>query len=382
MVPGRRQLAAQHGVALTTLERAVATLTDEGLLRTEDRRGTFVTQPDGSGGHAASGVQSGARPDGSSGHAAFRVQSGAWPGGDPLVATVGIVVGLVPYPARRTYESQWPVQVLEACEHQLACEPGVTMRVLNVVTPGPTHRPLPEAVDQLLSEGVDAVIVIGERVEPAFVARHAGMAIPLVFAAYDRAAHPFPQVYADDVAAGQLAAGHLLERGYRRLAYFRPFAADWATERLEGIRSVLGAGAEASPLKVLPAEPEAALELAPGQRAAAYRHARRELADPGWLHGTGVIASNDAMAEGFVEAVQELGLTAGRDYAIVGFDDRARETGLTSLRPPLTELGEEVAHLALRMLRGGAAPTRIALRHRLIARSSTAPRVAGSAQKE
>jgi len=43
MIPGRQQLAKQHGVALGTVERAVTTLITEGLLHAADRRGTFVT---------------------------------------------------------------------------------------------------------------------------------------------------------------------------------------------------------------------------------------------------------------------------------------------------------------------------------------------------
>ena len=42
MLPGRRDLAKQYGVSTLTVERAVDGLVREGMLRSDDRRGTFV----------------------------------------------------------------------------------------------------------------------------------------------------------------------------------------------------------------------------------------------------------------------------------------------------------------------------------------------------
>jgi LacI family transcriptional regulator len=363
MLPGRRQLSAQYGVALTTVERAVGALMSEGLLRAEDRRGTFVAATTDRASH------SGSRRAGQS-------VSG------PLVATVGIVANVLPYEGGEGYERQWPVQVLHGCEGRLASEPGLTMRFLNTVSSGEPDRPLTDALDQLLDESVDAVIVIGANVPSNLVARFASTRVPLVFAAYDRAEHPFPQVYVDDVAAGALAARHLLERGYPRLLYFQPLAVDWSAERLAGVEAVIGKTADPSGLRVLPVDPDDSVGLAPDQRAAAHRRAREVLGAADWAKGTGVIAPNDAMAEGFMEAAQEQGLEAGEDYGILGFDDWGRDCGLTSLRPPLRELGEEAAGMTMRLLRGESAPVRIALQHRLIARSSTAPWVSENQQEE
>jgi DNA-binding LacI/PurR family transcriptional regulator len=355
MLPGRQQLARQQGVALGTLERAIAALIFEGLLRVEDRRGTFVVA---------------APPITSPANAKF--QSAASRDGEPLVATIGIAATVAPYSGGEDYESQWPIQVLHGCEHRLASDTGLTMRFLNTVRPGQPDLPVAEAVTRLLDEGVDAVIAIGLAVPPGFAAQFASTRIPLVFAAYDRAEHPFPQVYVDDIAAGAMAARHLLERGYRHLLYFQPFTAGWTTERLVGVQAVLGNAEGESALRVLPAAPTGLPSHSHEQRTIA-RQCAPSVLDAVREGGTGVIATNDAVAEGFMEAARERGLEAGRDYGLVGFDDRARDHGVTSLRPPLSELGGEAAGLALRLLRGASAPTRIALQHRLMARSSTAP---------
>jgi DNA-binding transcriptional regulator YhcF (GntR family) len=42
-VPSLTQLAAEHGVALNTVQRAFRVLKDEGLIYTKPGRGTFVT---------------------------------------------------------------------------------------------------------------------------------------------------------------------------------------------------------------------------------------------------------------------------------------------------------------------------------------------------
>lgn len=357
LLPGRRALAAEYDVAGSTLERAIAVLNAEGLISISDRRGTFVSElPD------LDRPITRAVPPPAAGPRAGR-------DAQPLIGTIGIVAGVQSYSGPEESASQWPLQILHGCEHRLAGEAGLTMRFVNTHLAHDPDFASEEDVQQLLDAGAAAIILVGLRPSAAFTARFAGARAPLVFAEYDLCDHPFPQVYADDVAAGALAARHLLERGYRRLLYFQPFAADFVAERLAGVRSALGASADSAALRVLPAEAEA-LEHRHDQAGMARRRGREAL-DAGWEPGTGVIAPNDTSAVGFIHAARKRGLEPGRDYGIVGFDDRHRDYGLTSLRPPLRELGEEAAGLAIRLLRGEPAPARIALHHRLIAREST-----------
>ncbi len=355
LLPGRRDLAVHYGVAGSTLERAIAVLSAEGLLSISDRRGTFV---------AESLPETFSRSPETVPHTGRELRA--------LVATVGIVAEVRAYPNPQDYDSQWSLQILQGCEHRLAGEAGLSTRFLSTHNTGDSIIPREEAVQQLLDNGAAAVIVIGECPVPTFVTRFAGSLAPIVFAEYVLQEQPFPQVYADDVAAGALAARHLLERGYRRLLYFQPFIVDWGAERLAGIKSVLVDPDDPEALRVLPAEAEPLAGHERDQRILALRGAREAL-DAAGTPGLGVIAPNDSTAVGFIEAARERGLEPGRDYGIVGFDDRKREAGLTSLRPPLTELGEEAAGLVIRLLRGESAPVRIALSHRLIARGSTTP---------
>jgi len=358
MIPGRHALARRHGVPLCAVERAVATLIAQGFLRSEDRRGTFVTD--------AALPEVPARPS-----AAHVTPTAA----APLTATVGIVAAAYPYTNAEEYEMQWSIKILHGCEHRLAADPGLTARFLNLVDSSVPALPeaMEAAVARLMDERVEAIILIGlPPFSPEFVARHAATVIPIVFANFERADHPFPQVYIDNMSAGTAAARHLLMRGYTRLLYFLPFAATWSDERLAGIRAALGAdAADPARLRVLPDRPDPDPVKIRDQRDFAHQRARELLADGDWAAHTGVIAVNDYAAEGFARAAAERGLEAGRDYGLLGFDDRARELGLTSLRPPLDDLGREAAGLAVRLLRGESPPLRIALQDRVIARNSS-----------
>ncbi len=365
MIPGRRRLAEAHGVALTTLERAVTTLISEGLLRADDRRGTFVTN----GSAATPSGRQWPRPDASSGREA-------------LVATVGIVAAVVPYGAAAVYESQWPVQTLHGCEHRLATESGLTLRFINTVVAGRTDLPVAAAAGRLLAEAVDAAIFIQLVPSAALLRRLAAARVPVVLAGYDPLPTTVPHVCIDSLAGGALAARHLLERGYSKLVFFQPFTTEWTEQRLAGVKSCLAnLGRPPHVLRVVPSDPAVSVGQATDQQALSRERAMQELA-AGWEDGIGVIAPNDSVAVGFMEAAEAHGMVAGRDYGIVGFDDSARDRGLTSLRPPLAALGEEAARLVTHLLRGEDAPSRVALQHRLIARTSSLPAGCGRANAE
>ena len=296
----------------------------------------------------------------------------------PLLATVGILAAVAPYETPETTSMQWPAQILAGLEHGLSAERGLIQRFINLVSMGEeSFNPVP-AVKQLLSDGVESVVVIGcpDLDRALILCEEAG--VPLISLDYDRVPFPVPQVYVDNAAGGALAARHLRERGYGHLTYLRPFSVVWVEARLSGARAVTGLNG----MRVSPSEPtQGAPGLFEDQVKAGY-DAGRALMKAAFEPGTGVIAPNDSVALGFMRAAKERGLQPGKHYGIVGFDDRQREAHLTSLRPPLDQMGEEGARLVVRLLRGEASATRIALQHRLIARSSTAPVEAGAEEWE
>ena len=367
MLPGRHQLAKQHEVALTTLERAVTTLISEGVLRAEDGRGTFVVALTPA---SAATIPHAAPPPA----VAPRDRK-------PLVATVGIIAAIVPYDSPEMRAGQWPAQMLAACEQALSGERGLTQRFVSLVPEmGKIAIPCAQAAKQLIDDGVDALVVLGcsDLDDTLALAEAAG--VPLVCAEFDPLAVSVPQILIDNEAGGALAARHLRERGYGPFVYLRPFRSLWTESRLAGVRAALQDDA----VCVFPVE--SALLFDPSEQSSEQQSAGldagRALLLAGLEAGTGVIAPNDAVAMGFVEAARERGLEPGRDYGLVGFDDYCREAHLTSLRPPLAQLGREAADLAVRLLRGEEAPARVALRHQLIARESSAARGGGMVNSE
>ncbi len=357
MIPGRRDLAKEFGVALTTVERGVITLISEGLLRADDRRGTFVTSSFGApkSEPALAPVAPTAR--------------------EPVVGTVGVIAPIVPYETASAHESQWPFQILEGCEHRFAAETGLTLRFVNTVVRGGTDLSVSEAANRLLAERVVATILIAHEPTPDVLAKFQSAGVPLILAVFDPVSVCVPQVYIDGVLGGAMAARHLIERGYRPLLYFQPFHTYWAEQRLAGVKSgIESLGMPPHILRVLPVDAGLQVGQADEQQRMARAGAEAAFESGAILQGAGVIAPNDSIAMGFMEAAAARGWKAGRDYGIIGFDDRARDHGLTSLRPPVVSLGEEAARLALGLLRAEDAPYRVALRHRLIARTSTEPR--------
>ena len=351
LIPGRRALAAEYSVAPATLERAAGMLIAEGLLSALDRRGTFVAQR-----------REPAPPTSEERPPVISSARGA------LQATVGIIAGVVPYGSPELLREQWPAQILAGLEHDLSAERGLTQRFLNLAHKGKEDLTPAQAAGQLLSDGVQAVVVIGHADLQEAIALCEAAGVPLISLEYDPVPFPVPQVYVDSAAGGTLAARHLRERGYHHLTFLRPFATVWTDARLSGARAVTGPDG----LRVFPVETTHPVPMVAAEQAKTGFTAGRALLEAGFEPGTGVIAPNDAVAVGFMRAATERGLVPGKDYGMVGFDDRHREAHLTSLRPPLDQMGEEGARLVVRLLRGEASATRVALQHRLIARSSTA----------
>lgn len=71
---------------------------------------------------------------------------------------------------------------------------------------------------------------------------------------------------------------------------------------------------------------------------------------------TAIIASNDVMAFGVMDAAKDAGLNIGRDISIIGFDDiyMASQTypSLTTVRQPLAEMGETALDMLVALLQG------------------------------
>ncbi|NYI03204.1 LacI family DNA-binding transcriptional regulator [Allostreptomyces psammosilenae] len=143
--------------------------------------------------------------------------------------------------------------------------------------------------------------------------------------------------------AGARALAHALaDRGYRDFAVLRgPDALLTATERLAGFCE----GLAARGLSV----PDAAVIPGPFTREGGHA-AALALLEAGPLPDC-VFAVNDVMALGALAAFREQGIAVPDDVALAGFDDiptlRDVAPALTTVRLPLTAMGQRAAALAL-----------------------------------
>ena len=69
---------------------------------------------------------------------------------------------------------------------------------------------------------------------------------------------------------------------------------------------------------------------------------------------TAVVAFNDFMAIGVMQAIQENGLRVGHDIAVTGFDDthlvQYLSPPLTSVRQPIWEIGQKIMGMIVDLL--------------------------------
>jgi LacI family transcriptional regulator len=149
-------------------------------------------------------------------------------------------------------------------------------------------------------------------------------------------------VVLDDDRAAQVAVGHLLELGHRRIAHVAgPVGADTARRRRDGYRKALrAAGVEPDPVLIEPADytPAGGAEAT----TALFATGRRP---------TAIFVANVASAIGVLTAVRQLGLSVPDDVSVVAVHDLPLADhlvpALTTVRMPLRRLGARAVELLL-----------------------------------
>ncbi|HEY3330052.1 MAG TPA: GntR family transcriptional regulator [Capsulimonadaceae bacterium] len=324
-LPSRRQLAKHFGVAVGTVQQAVAHLVDEGILVARSTSRTEVARNE---------------PLQDSNTDQIRHE---------IKAAVGIACDLKPleHPAANV----WRHAIVSAMEREL----GVIRRGAHFLNQYKYADKWPNCADaamELMRQGYqDIVLVLPDTRHsvPALIrwSRTAEARNSRTIVVCDRPLpYPLWSVYWDSASVGSEAAAHLLDIGCESLIYFSPASIDWVQSRCDSAREMAVA-------MDLPTA-NFAIHIGSGQMplgkddqiAAAYDAARDMAELP--LGRVGVIAANDHIALGLVTAWRERGLEPGRDYAIVAADDtvEARENDLTTFSVPLDSLGREAARLA------------------------------------
>lgn len=160
-----------------------------------------------------------------------------------------------------------------------------------------------------------------------------------------------PTIINDSFAVGRIAAEHLMERGYRRLAYYGPTDRFWSAERLRGVANMTG-----QTVQICPHSPSTLATEG-------WESHQRSLAS--WLLGLerpiGLVTANDIHGLRALDAATRAGLTIPEDVAVIGADDDAEMCDLSD--PPLSSVsfdservGFEAARLLDALIDGGSPP--------------------------
>jgi LacI family transcriptional regulator len=205
--------------------------------------------------------------------------------------------------------------------------------------------PRAEAAVRAMRGRVDGLLVMAPHLDRATLERALPSATPVVLinARPDVASHA--NLRLDNASGVEAVVSHFLSIGRTRVAHIcGPAENHDAQERLAAFREAMARSA-----------PDRELIIVSGDFSEdAGRDAVRDLIARE-IGFDGVLAANDMMAIGALQALGEAGLRVPADVAVAGFDDVpvARHLGLTTVRARVAELGERAVERLVAIL-GGA----------------------------
>jgi sigma-B regulation protein RsbU (phosphoserine phosphatase) len=265
----------------------------------------------------------------------------------------------------------YPLLVLRGAQ-DAARERGVSLVCYTVGLPGPgpvhewpAHRVIgPESIQGIIVLGSGTELHGDPTLEPP---AQLLSSLPQCFVAGERAGSS--SVWIDDESGIFKPVEHLVKvHACRRIAYIGgPQARPSSGKRLAGFRAAVAAlGLELDPRLILPGD----FTVPAGRRAVQTLLDERGVSIQ---DVDAVVAANDGMAWGCMEALAERGIRVPWELAVTGFDDvaagRQAQVPLTTVRQPVRQLGRVAAEQLLAQI-GGAAPKQILLDTELVTRRS------------
>ncbi len=197
----------------------------------------------------------------------------------------------------------------------------------------PVGQPDRDGLNRLLRRGIDVVVA-------------------------DRSVRGLPSVEADNKSGSYQLTEHLLQKGYRNIAYIAgPPEVSTASDRLSGFTAAI----ENAALK------PAAVLYGNFTYKSGYERAQEILRA---TSVDAIMAANDLMAIGAIRAIEEMGLSVPRDIGVTGFDHVSLlefvQPRLTTVHIPAYEMGEKAMKLFMQRGKGGIYRKKILLKTELI----------------
>lgn len=180
----------------------------------------------------------------------------------------------------------------------------------------------------------------------------ANSGVPLVELTDRKSDSPLPQVRSDDQAIGELAAQHLMERGFRRFGFCGFSGEAWSQRR------------EAAFVKAIQAAEckcESYNSVWHGPAARAWEDEQHQLAQ--WLAALeppfGILACNDIRGQHVLDACAKQRLAVPEEVAVIGVDNdellcQISSPPLSSVIPNAQTVGYRAAELLTQLIEGKA----------------------------
>lgn len=235
-----------------------------------------------------------------------------------------------------------------------------------------TAQTLTDAIDHLLRQSVEGIVMIAAQYEALDAIRRQDPGVPLVVVEGDLS-RARSAVGVDQHRGAYEATSHLLGLGHTSIAHVRgPLEWTEAEARRQGWEAALrDAGQELGPLYLGDWTPRSG-----------YLAGRQLVARRG---PTAVFVANDQMAIGLMHAFAESGVEVPDDMSIVGFDD-APETeflnpSLTTVRQNFQEVGRRAIDVLHAAILGESEDLPRLIEPELIVRASTSSPASGKVGK-
>jgi DNA-binding LacI/PurR family transcriptional regulator len=253
-----------------------------------------------------------------------------------------------------------PTTAINSIE-QYAREAGYRLSITNINSSDTSS--IKSGLDYLLSQAVEALVVIAPQVRVFDVINELELAVPFV-TLESTGRDPRHSLSVDQIAGARLATKHLIDLGHEEIMHISG-PQDWieAEARMQGFLDEINAADLRVRAPIL------------GDWSAHFGYyAGLELLK--FRDFTAVFAGNDQMAVGFMHACRELGLDVPGDISIVGFDDIPEAAHfwppLTTVRQNFAEVGRRAISALLAELNGVTEEVHMPVRPELVVRETTA----------
>lgn len=227
---------------------------------------------------------------------------------------------------------------------------------------------LQRCIRRMVERSVDAIAVMTSEVDEAALEQAVRAGVRVVLMNQGKLAAKYPNVAVDYTTGFREALDHLLALGHRDIGFISgPVGLHSAQGRLNAFKAALRDHG-----LTLRTEWIASGDLrVDGGRAAMEQLLSRR------IHPSAVLASNDLMAVGALQAAQNARIEVPGDLSLIGFDDlpiaSMMHPPLTTIRHPRREVATAAFDLLWNALQGTELPKLPKLHPHLVVRGSTAP---------